>query len=121
MAEEKNFENKIKKLLKDKGAWYIKYWGGAEFTKSGVPDILACHCGFFLGIEVKASHGKPSALQIHNLRDIHDAGGYAILLYPEDWNTFEEFMVNISQFGDGGSAYTTLCHKWLEWERKFKK
>ena len=27
MAAEKNFENKVKKFLKDKGAWVLKYWG----------------------------------------------------------------------------------------------
>ena len=40
MAAEKNFENKVKKFLKDKGAWVLKYWGGAAYTKSGIPDLL---------------------------------------------------------------------------------
>lgn len=53
MAAEKNFENKIKGFLKDHGCWFLKYWGGAAYTKSGIPDILACCEGFFLGIEVK--------------------------------------------------------------------
>ena len=42
MAAEKNFENKIKGFLKDHGCWFLKYWGGAAYTKSGIPDILAC-------------------------------------------------------------------------------
>ena len=40
MAAEKNFENKVKKYLKEQGAWFIKYWGGAAFTKAGIPDPL---------------------------------------------------------------------------------
>lgn len=27
MAEEKNFENKIKKFLDEQNCWYVKYWG----------------------------------------------------------------------------------------------
>lgn len=47
MAAEKNFENKVKKFLKDKGAWVLKYWGGAAYTKSGIPDLLVCFKGWF--------------------------------------------------------------------------
>ena len=42
MASEKNFENRIKSFLKSNNCYFIKYWGGGEFTKAGVPDILAC-------------------------------------------------------------------------------
>ena len=50
MASEKNFENRIKFFLKSNNCYFIKYWGGGEFTKAGVPDILACCNGRFLGI-----------------------------------------------------------------------
>lgn len=40
MAAEKNFENKVKAFLKDTGAWLLKYWSGAAYTKSGIPDLL---------------------------------------------------------------------------------
>jgi hypothetical protein len=48
--------------------------------------------GRFLGIEVKASNGKPSPLQIHNLKQIDEAGGFGILLYPEHWELFKNFI-----------------------------
>lgn len=54
MAAEKNFENKVKTYLKNYGCWFLKYWGGASYTKSGIPDLLVSSDGFFLGIEVKA-------------------------------------------------------------------
>ena len=92
MASEKNFENRIKKYLEEKGAYFIKYWAGAAYTKSGIPDILACVNGYFLGIEVKAPNGRPSPLQIHNLKKIDEAGGYGILLYPKDYENFKEFV-----------------------------
>lgn len=42
MAAEKNFEEKVKKYLKENGCWFLKYWGGGGFTKSGIPDLLVC-------------------------------------------------------------------------------
>ena len=84
MAEEKLFENKIKKYLTDLGAYHIKNFGCA-FTRAGVPDLSVCLNGQFIAIEVKASKGKPSPLQIHNLIKIHEAGGYALLVYPKDY------------------------------------
>lgn len=67
MAAEKNFENKVKAFLEEKGFWFLKYWGGAAYTKSGIPDLLVCMYGRFLGLEVKAPRGEPSELQLYNL------------------------------------------------------
>ena len=88
MAEEKRFENRIKKFLKEESCWSLKYWAGGGFTKSGVPDLLICCNGFFLGVEVKAEKGRPSPLQIRELKRIRAAGGIGILLYPEDFEDF---------------------------------
>lgn len=98
MAEEKNFENRIKKFLEEQGCWFIKYWGGAAYTKSGIPDLLVCCNGYFIGIEVKASKGKPSELQLYNIRKINEACGIAIVLYP---NQFDDFKYMIQCLIDG--------------------
>ena len=91
MAAEKNFENKIKKYLESRGCWLVKYFAN-RMTKSGVPDILACVNGRFVGIEVKATNGHPSDLQLWNRDKIREAGGFAIIIYPEQ---FEDFKVLI--------------------------
>ena len=98
MGDEKKFENKLKEFLKTNGHWYIKYWAGAEYTKYGIPDILACIDGKFYGIEVKAKTGKPSLLQLITLRNIRAAGGIGVLLYPDDFDYFVEF-INNSELG----------------------
>ena len=95
MAQEKNFENKIKKYLKDNGAWFLKYWAGASYTKAGIPDILACINGYFVAIEVKASNGRPSELQLYNLREIDKAGGFGFLLYPKGYEDFVDFIKDL--------------------------
>jgi Holliday junction resolvase len=87
MAGEKNFENKIKKFLKDRGCWYVKYFANRN-TRAGVPDILACVSGRFVAIEVKAENGKPTELQKWNVEQIKNSGGIALILYPADWERF---------------------------------
>ena len=103
MAQEKAFENKVKKFLKEENCWFIKYWAGAAFTKEGIPDILCCCNGYFLAIELKAPNGKPSDLQIYNINKINETGGFAIILYPKDFDLFEE-MVEYLQFYETSEA-----------------
>ena len=91
MAGEKNFENKIKKFLKDRGCWYVKYFANRN-TRAGVPDILACVNGRFVAIEVKAKNGKPTELQRWNIEQIQNSGGIALILYPADWERFVDLV-----------------------------
>lgn len=52
---ETGFKKKVEQFLEDEGFWYIKYWGGGGFTKSGIPDILACIHGHFLRNRTESS------------------------------------------------------------------
>lgn len=70
------------------GTLSIGNWGGAKYTKSGIPDILVCLNGCFLAIETKAPNGKPTPLQLRSIRKIREAGGIAIVLYPDDYDLF---------------------------------
>jgi hypothetical protein len=117
MGSEKNFENRVKKFLKDEGCWFIKYWGGGEFTKAGVPDLLVCCKGRFMGIEVKSADGRPSELQIYNLRKIDSADGLAILLYPKDFGLFQRLVAD----PDNRKLYEVLKSKWKCFENKINK
>lgn len=93
---EKIFENKIKKFLKESDCYFLKYWGGGVFTQTGVPDILACCNGYFLGIEVKATQGKPSQLQLHHIEEIKAAGGFAMVLYPDQFEQLEDVITHLN-------------------------
>ncbi|WP_412761989.1 VRR-NUC domain-containing protein [Priestia megaterium] len=95
MAAEKNFENKIKKFLDQQGCWYVKYFAN-RMTKSGIPDILACVNGYFVGIEVKASNGKPSELQIYHRGKIREAGGISVIVYPEQFEEFARLIIMLN-------------------------
>ena len=91
MAQEKNFENKIKKFIEDCGGWQVKFFAN-QMTKIGIPDILACVNGYFLAVEVKASNGKPSELQKYHVAKINESGGYAVILYPEQYEEFKQLV-----------------------------
>ena len=91
MASEKSFENKIKRYLKDKGCYRVKYHGN-YFSENGTPDILACVNGYFLGIEVKAQDGHPSELQLVKVESIRKAGGFAYVAYPSGWEKLKDII-----------------------------
>lgn len=116
MAAEKQFEEKVKAYLKEYGCWFLKYWGGGGYTKSGIPDILVCCKGRFIGVEVKAANGKPSDLQIYNLRKIDTAGGLAILLYPKDFDMFKRLI----EQPNNKELYEVLKSKWKHFESIIK-
>lgn len=88
---EKQFENKVKKFLKENNCWYVKYWGGG-YSKSGIPDILACINGYFVAIELKGTDGKPSKLQEWNIRKINESNGIGLILYPHQFEDFKSLV-----------------------------
>lgn len=91
MAQEKNYENKIKDWLKENGCYHVKFFAN-RMTKVGVPDILASVGGHFVGIEVKAQNGKPSDLQLYNVEQIRKSGGFAFVVYPSGWPKLKEIL-----------------------------
>lgn len=96
MGKEKLFENKVKRFLESEGCYFVKYWGG-YFTKAGVPDLLICVNGYFLAVELKADNGKPSQLQLLNIKQIRKAGGKALILYPDDFEMFKNLVKDLKK------------------------
>ena len=80
MKNESQLTSQIKNLLKSKGAYCEKIFGGG-FQSAGIPDIIACYRGYFVAIEVKSPTGKGRASDIQKLKikAIRDAGGVAFI------------------------------------------
>lgn len=76
---ESKVKDKIHRILKAANAYAVNYIGG-QYAKAGTPDILACINGRFVGIEAKAGRGKPTMLQLQALKQIHGAGGLALII-----------------------------------------
>lgn len=91
MAQEKNFENRLKDFLESEHCWFVKFFANS-FTKKGIPDILVCCNGYFVGVEVKAPTGKPSELQKWNIKKIFESGGIGVVVYPDQFDDFKELI-----------------------------
>jgi Holliday junction resolvase len=83
MTPEAKVKKKIVAVLKEHGAYYF-YPVTGGFGRSGVPDIIVCHRGRFIGIECKAGKNKPTPLQEKNLQDIEVAGGIAMVVNEDN-------------------------------------
>ena len=75
---EKDIVAAIRRYLATLGedVFFWKEHGGALGT-SGIPDIICCYKGRFLGLEAKLPGGKLTALQERALERINRAGGIA--------------------------------------------
>jgi Holliday junction resolvase len=82
MTPERKVKAKVSKLLKERGAYHF-YPVASMYGSAGIPDIIACYQGKFIGIECKAGKGKTTALQEHNLQQIRDAGGISLVVYED--------------------------------------
>jgi Holliday junction resolvase len=78
---EKTVETKIKDYLFQKGIYHFKVHG-SKFMPAGIPDIVCCFNGSFLGIEVKRPGAKneQSAQQKVHERNIVKSGGTYLLV-----------------------------------------
>ena len=75
---EKDIVAAIQRYLATLGedVFFWKEHGGALGT-SGIPDIICCYRGRFLGLEAKLPGGRLTALQKRALEKINRAGGVA--------------------------------------------
>lgn len=85
---EKKVKDKCVKLLKAYDVYYF-FPATHGFGRSGVPDIITCVRGRFLGIECKAGKNTPTALQEKEMQSIRDAGGRAIVINEENLTMLE--------------------------------
>jgi Holliday junction resolvase len=66
----------VKKLKEQRGGFWVVMHGSAMQTK-GMPDILGCWQGRYVGLEVKQPGEGPTRLQTHRIEQITRAGGLA--------------------------------------------
>tara|TARA_R110000772_G_scaffold32788_4_gene80066 strand:- start:2104 stop:2436 length:333 start_codon:yes stop_codon:yes gene_type:complete len=76
---EKWVKGEVVKLLKEAGAYYF-YPVASGYMSRGVPDIVVCYKGKFIGIECKAGYNKPTVIQKRNLESIEAMGGIALVI-----------------------------------------
>lgn len=89
-------ESKVKAkcvdIIKKHSAYYFfPVMGG--YGRSGIPDIIVCHKGRFLGVECKAGFNKPTVLQEREMAAIHKAGGSAMVVREDTTELLDQWFV----------------------------
>ena len=91
MTPEKKVKEKVKKVLKQLHCYYCMPATGG-YGASGVPDIIACYQGRFIGIECKANGNKATALQQKHLCEISVAGGVSLIIDETNIDMLEYYV-----------------------------
>lgn len=75
----------IQRWLSKQPEWFGFKVAGGGAQMRGVPDIVGCWRGHFVGLEVKRPGvGRVSELQKHRVDQIRGAGGVAAVVYSVD-------------------------------------
>lgn len=90
---EKKVENEIKKYLDQHKFWYFKV-AASPMMPPGIPDIIACIGGLFVGIEVKAPGKLKNTSEVQKVQHelIKKAGGGIIV--ADSLKTFEKELMS---------------------------
>lgn len=118
---EKLVKQKVVAILKKHGAYFF-YPVTSGYGRSGVPDIVVCWKGRFIGIECKANGGVPTALQMKNLHEITANDGISLIIDETGIGMFMLLMETWSAGHLPPSGYISelLDHDY-KWDEKPKK
>lgn len=82
----------VKKLLDEMGIYHFSPVQNG-MGRAGIPDIIGCYRGRFLGIECKAGKGKTTALQDLELEKIRQAKGFAYVVNENNIQDLKELLI----------------------------
>ena len=79
----------IHKILEELGrnfpSSYFRKIHGNPYQHAGIPDLVGCVEGFFIGLEVKTDTGETSKIQeLEGIAILHAGGIHAVVRSPED-------------------------------------
>ena len=91
LTPEKKVKNKVVNILKQYQVYYF-FPATYGMGRSGVPDIVCCFFGHFIGIECKAGKNKPTPLQERELTAINEAKGITFIINENNLGVLEEYL-----------------------------
>jgi len=80
------FLHKLKQIPK---LWYVKV---QMVATKGIPDVLICHKGLFIAVELKVGNNKATKLQQFTLDKIKEAGGNIWIVNEQNEKEFLTFL-----------------------------
>lgn len=90
---ESDLIRKISEYLKTIPNLFFWKEHGGMYGTAGIPDLIVCYKGRFIGLECKVGKNKPTVLQAVTVKQIINTGGYATVV-----RTVEEVRTIIRAF-----------------------
>ena len=90
---EGEIKDQVRKVLDEMGAYYF-FPAANGYGRTGIPDVIACVGGHFVGIECKAGSKQPTALQQRELDNIEKAEGTSILVNADNIDILKDILEN---------------------------
>jgi len=94
LTPEQKVKNKVTRVLKEHGAYYF-FPATYGMGRSGIPDVVCCLHGYFIGIECKAGKNKPTPLQEKELAAIMKAGGLSCVINEDNITELETMLTTL--------------------------
>lgn len=93
---ESNVKRKVVDVIKKNGAYYF-FPATGGYGRSGVPDIVCCYRGYFIGIECKAGNNKPTPLQEAEMAKIRQAQGVTLVVNEDNIADVQQIFTTIDK------------------------
>lgn len=90
---EGEIKDQVRKILDEMNAYYF-FPAANGYGRTGIPDVIACIGGHFVGIECKAESKQPTALQQRELDNIEKAEGTGILINADNIDNLKNILEN---------------------------
>ena len=88
MNPETKIMREIMEYLNTRRIYHVRI--NADVNTVGVPDILVCYKGRFIGLEVKTERGRPSGVQKATAEAIKECGG--VCVFPTNVREVEDVL-----------------------------
>jgi hypothetical protein len=90
---EGEIKDQVRKVLDEMKAYYF-FPAANGYGRTGIPDVIACIGGHFVGIECKAGSKQPTALQQRELDNIEKAEGTGVLVNADNISNLKNLLEN---------------------------
>lgn len=75
---ESKIQKEILTYLRKNKIFHLRFQ--AQSNINGIPDIICCYKGLFIGLELKQEKGRATELQKKKLDAINNAGGIGVVV-----------------------------------------
>jgi len=90
---EGEIKDQVRKILDEMKAYYF-FPAANGYGRTGIPDVIACIGGHFVGIECKAGSKQPTALQQRELDNIEKAEGTGLVVNADNIGNLKNILEN---------------------------